>query len=61
MDLSLSQQQASAVAKFLTASGVDARILYAEGYGGARLVSPNNGQWESDNYRIEVTLEKLYV
>lgn len=61
VDLSLSQQQASAVAKFLTASGVDARILYAEGYGGARLVSPNNGQWESDNYRIEVTLEKLYV
>lgn len=61
-DLSLSKQQATNVAKLLAAYGVDARLLYAEGYGGARLVQQSNGQWDgSDNYRIEITLENLYV
>lgn len=61
VDISLSQQQADNVAKFLTASGIDARVLYAAGYGGTQLVSSHTGNWESDNYRVEITLEKLYV
>ncbi len=62
VDLSLSQEQAQNVAKFLQAAGVDARVLYAMGYGGTHLVQQNSKGWdESDNYRIEITLEKLYV
>jgi len=61
-DLALSQQQADSVAKLLVASGVDARLLYASGCGSARLVKRNNMLWDgNDNYRIEVTLEKLTV
>lgn len=60
-DISLSRQQAEHVARFLTAAGLDARLLVAEGCGGTRLVVKNSGEWESDNYRIEITLEKLYV
>lgn len=58
----LSQQQANHIGKFLTASGIDARVLYSVGYGGTHLVekSCSDAGWESsDNYRIEVTLEKL--
>jgi outer membrane protein OmpA-like peptidoglycan-associated protein len=62
VDLSLSKQQAAKVAKALLAQGVDARILYAEGYGGTHLVTKNSFDWDgNDNYRIEITLEKLYV
>lgn len=61
VDMALSQQQADSVAKFLTASGIDARVLYAAGYGGTRLVTSHTGNWDSENYRLEITLEKLYV
>jgi outer membrane protein OmpA-like peptidoglycan-associated protein len=62
VDLALSQQQAESVAKFLWACGLDARLTYAVGYGGTHLVQKNFSSWdESDNYRIEITLEKLYV
>lgn len=61
VDLSLSKQQAEAVAKVLLADGVDARVLYADGYGSSRLVSKSDLDWDSDNYRVEITLEKLYV
>jgi len=61
IDLALSQQQADQVAKFLLASGMDSRVLYAAGYGGTHLVQKNTLDWNSDNYRIEITLEKLYV
>lgn len=61
LDLALSQQQANSVAKYLLASGIDARVLYASGYGGSHLVTKNTGDWDSDNYRVEITLEKLYV
>lgn len=61
MDLSLSQQQAACVAKALSASGIDARLLYAAGYGGTKLMTTNSFDWDTDNYRIEITLEKLYV
>lgn len=60
VDLALSQQQAKTVAKTLVAYNVDARVLYAEGYGGTNLVERNSLDWDSsDNYRIEITLEKL--
>lgn len=62
VDLALSQQQAQSVAKVLLESGVDARLLYARGYGGTHLVEKNTLNWDaSDNYRIEITLEKLYT
>lgn len=61
IDLALSQQQAAKIEKALVLSGVNARVLYAEGYGSSHLVEKNSLDWESDNYRIEITLEKLYV
>ncbi len=61
-DLALSQQQANSVVRYFTAIGLDARVLYAAGYGGTRLVNRNNNRWDAnDNYRIEITLEKLPV
>lgn len=60
-DLSLSKQQAEKVARILLASGVNARVLYAQGYGSSNLVEKSTMDWDSDNYRIEITLEKLYV
>jgi outer membrane protein OmpA-like peptidoglycan-associated protein len=58
----LSQQQAEQVSKILQVSGVDARLLYAEGCGGTHIVQPYQNDWgASDNYRIEITFEKLYV
>src|SRR3990167_3452112 len=62
VDLALSRQQAQAVSKFLMAAGVDARVLYAAGYGGADLGGKKEVEWEGhDKYRIEITLEKLLV
>lgn len=62
VDLALSQEQAERVSKFLAVSGIDARVLYAVGYGGTHLVRNTSYEWgENDNYRIEITLEKLYV
>jgi outer membrane protein OmpA-like peptidoglycan-associated protein len=59
-DLALSQQQANNVSKYLTRSGVDARVRFAEGYGATHFVSNVDSEWgEGDNYRIEITLEKL--
>lgn len=57
----LSKQQAENVMRYFTAAGLDARILYAIGADGSHLVVSNNKGWDSDNYRIEITLEKLYV
>ncbi len=60
--VALTQQQAEQVSRTLQESGVDARLLYAVGCGSAHIVSPNQSDWgSSDNYRIEITLEKLYV
>lgn len=61
LDQALSEQQAQQVAKVLLAEGVDTRVLYAEGDGSSSLVDKNTMEWDSDNYRIEVSLEKLYV
>lgn len=60
INLALSQEQAESVAKFLQANEINARLIYAVGYGGDNLVSRNSPDWaSSDNYRIEITLEKL--
>jgi outer membrane protein OmpA-like peptidoglycan-associated protein len=61
VDRALSSQQAHQVEKYLVAAGADARVLYATGYGGSHLVTTNCGEWDNDNYRIEITLEKLIV
>lgn len=62
VSLALSQEQANNVEKFLVASGVNARVLYAHGYGATHLVDKSERPWDgSDNYRIEITLEKLHV
>jgi len=61
VDLALSEEQAQRVAKTLMSNGVDTRILYSVGYGGTHLVERNSLDWDdSDNYRIEITMEKLY-
>lgn len=60
--LCLSQEQAESVARYFVASGMDARVLYAVGYGGANPVQRSSYAWkENDNYRIEITLEKQYA
>lgn len=62
VSLSISQQQATAVSKVLQAYGVDTRVLYAEGYGATHFVEKTDVDWDgNDNYRIEITLEKLPV
>ena len=58
VNLALSQMQADNVANYLLASGLDARVLYAIGYGGTHLVEKSCNVWDdTDNYRIEVTLK----
>jgi len=62
VNYALSQAQAESVSKLLQASGVNARMMYAMGYGGSHLVQRNCQDWEgNDNYRIEIAFEKLYV
>ena len=59
---SVSQEQANSIAKFLWDSGIDARLLYAEGCGGTNLIAHHSSEWNvSDNYRVEITLEQLSV
>ncbi|OGT55430.1 MAG: hypothetical protein A3F14_06505 [Gammaproteobacteria bacterium RIFCSPHIGHO2_12_FULL_43_28] len=61
-DYELSQQQAQAVTKALSSNGIDARVLYAIGQGCSRLIDTSSLDWYgNDNYRVEITLEKLYV
>src|SRR3990167_1212714 len=58
VSLELSKDQANSVMKFLSSTGVNARVLYAVGYGGTHLIAKNSPEWDtSDNYRIEITLE----
>lgn len=58
---SLSRQQADNVMKYLWNRHLNTRLLYAEGGGGSKLVTANTANWDSDNYRVEITLEKLPV
>jgi outer membrane protein OmpA-like peptidoglycan-associated protein len=55
----LSQQQAENIVKYLWNRRVNTRVLYAEGNGGSKLVTANMSDWNSANYRVEITLEKL--
>jgi len=57
----LSTQQAQKVMRYLWNRRINTRLLYSAGCGGSNLVTANTGDWGSDNYRIEITLEKLYV
>lgn len=60
VNLALSKQQAHAVERYLAVNHLNARLLYADGFGGSNLVMKNTRDWgKSDNYRIEITLEKL--
>ncbi|MCD6039402.1 MAG: yiaD 2 [Gammaproteobacteria bacterium] len=61
VNLALTQQQAAAVAKYLWIKGVNTRLLSSMGYGGEKLVTANKPDWNSDNFRVEITLEKLPV
>lgn len=61
VSIMLSKQQAEKVMRYMWNRRLNTRLLYAEGYGGCKLVTANNGNWGSDNYRIEITLEKLYI
>jgi outer membrane protein OmpA-like peptidoglycan-associated protein len=57
---SLSQQQADAVAKYLWRTKVNTRMLYSIGMGDSHLVMKSCPEL-NENYRIEITLEKLPV
>lgn len=60
IELAFSREQAHNVLRYLQEAGMDARVYYAEGYGGTHLVEPVSRQsGYNDNYRIEITLEKL--
>jgi outer membrane protein OmpA-like peptidoglycan-associated protein len=62
INLALSQQQADTIAKYLWRKGVNTRMLYSVGYGDAnRVVKEDFNSIASDNYRVEITLEKLPV
>lgn len=61
VNLALTQQQAAAIVKYLWIKGVNTRLLSAAGYGGEKLVTANKPEWNSDNFRVEITLEKLPV
>lgn len=57
----LTEQQANHVMKYLWRAGINTRLLYAAGYGGARPVAPAGESIPGDNDRVEITLEKLPV
>lgn len=62
INLSLTQEQANSVEKYLWRHGVSTRLLYAEGRGGCGLVEKNSKDWNlSQNYRVEITFEKVPV
>jgi outer membrane protein OmpA-like peptidoglycan-associated protein len=61
-DLDLSKQQAKSLEKALLIAGLDTRVLHAHGRGSENLVSKATPDWQFNmNYRVEITLEKLYV
>lgn len=60
VDKSLSQQQADVIVKYLTYNGTNARMIYGAGYNGKQLIEKSSANWEgNDNYRIEITFQKL--
>lgn len=62
VDLALTKQQAQRVVRFLIDCGLNARLVYAEGCGSSHLVQRLSEDWYgNDNFRIEITFEKLYA
>jgi outer membrane protein OmpA-like peptidoglycan-associated protein len=62
VNLSVSRQQAEAVVKYLWRAGVNTRLLYAVGEGGKNpVVKDDLYLVDTENYRIEITLEKVPV
>lgn len=60
VDYALSQQQADNIVRYLWKRCINTRLIYGVGYGGSHLVSCNTLGWAcSDNFRIEITFEKL--
>lgn len=62
-NLALSHKQAEQVSKYLLKSGLNARLLYAQGYGSQHLVEAScmDSCKFSSNDRIEISLEKFRV
>src|SRR5579883_638731 len=62
IDCALSQLQAESVAKYLWKRCMNTRLIYAQGYGGSHLVEDNSLEWgHTENFRVEITFEKLPV
>lgn len=62
MNHALTQEQANAIVKYLWRTGINTRMLYAQGGGGSKPVErPSLTSQTGNNYRVEITLEKLPV
>jgi outer membrane protein OmpA-like peptidoglycan-associated protein len=61
VNLALSAEQAANIEKYLIRKDVNTRILTAAGLGGSNPVAKDDGSWSSDNYRIEITFEKVPI
>lgn len=57
----LSKEQAEAIERYLWNVGINTRLVSAVGMGGSRPVSPVMDWDNGENYRVEITLEKLPV
>ena len=58
---SLSQEQANTVLRYLWRTKTNTRMLYAEGGDGSKPVAQQGSDWAGENYRVEITFEKLPV
>lgn len=59
-NLALSRQQAQIIADYLWSRNIDARVLYATGYGSEAPIASNiNAQGRAKNRRIEITLREI--
>jgi outer membrane protein OmpA-like peptidoglycan-associated protein len=61
VNLALSQQQAACIERYLLQRNLNTRILTAAGYGSSNPVTKDDGSWASENYRIEISFEKVPV
>jgi outer membrane lipoprotein SlyB len=62
VDCALTQLQAENVSRAMWKRGINTRLLYAAGLAGTHLVTANSpGSYANDNYRLEITFEKLPI
>jgi len=61
VNLALSQQQAACIERYLWRRNINTRILTAAGYGGSNPIAKDDGSWANENYRIEISFEKVPV